>query len=541
MDDLQRAKVTRRTQRAQATKIWNKAQTLLEGDLNEVKVQQLQVILETYDAKIEQLRKIDETISNKIADEETLEVEFAEADDYLMELTEKRYRLQFRIKSSQNALHSETSTSSSSSQGHNSSHTVNSSNSSNHRLPKLTLPTFLGNPLKWQTFWDTYKTAIHDNVSLSDVKKFTYLKAQLSGEAANSIEGLPLTESNYQQSIKILEDRFDQPHKIINAHMQALLDLSSPTDSVTNLRRFYDSMENHIRGLEALGKKQDTYGDLLIPIVLAKIPTSIKHNIIRENGTNNWTVEQLRKAILKEIQILEAGEETEVFDQANKPFNTFPSTTSLLTNASQIKGRNFSNANTRNLAKPKLCVFCSGQHRAHECTVVRDPDARKKIAFQSNLCFNCLNNHRVSQCNSKNRCRRCHKKHHTSLCNEKDNEQAKRPEQNGNAPLKSEEKHAQSNISKQNQIQGQTSTKVDPSCPTRSATTLCTTLSDHYYHGKQTILKTAISSLESRTASATAHILFDEGAQRSFITRELANKLDKSLSLWRVHHFCQAS
>ncbi len=62
MDEIQRAKVTRRTQRAQATKIWNKAQTLLEGDMDEIKVQRLQVILETYDAKIEQLRKIDETI-----------------------------------------------------------------------------------------------------------------------------------------------------------------------------------------------------------------------------------------------------------------------------------------------------------------------------------------------------------------------------------------------------------------------------------------------------------------------------------------------
>ena len=58
MDDLQGAKVTRRTQRAQATKIWNKAQPLLKGDLDEVKIQQLQVILETYDAKIEQLRRL---------------------------------------------------------------------------------------------------------------------------------------------------------------------------------------------------------------------------------------------------------------------------------------------------------------------------------------------------------------------------------------------------------------------------------------------------------------------------------------------------
>ena len=62
----------------------------MEGDLDEVKIQHLQVILETYDAKIEQLRKIDETISNKIADEETLGAEIADADDYLMELTEKR-------------------------------------------------------------------------------------------------------------------------------------------------------------------------------------------------------------------------------------------------------------------------------------------------------------------------------------------------------------------------------------------------------------------------------------------------------------------
>ena len=287
-------------------------------------------------------------------------------------------------------------------------------------------------------------------------------------------------------------------------------------------------MENHIRGLEALGKKQDTYGDLLIPIVLAKIPTSIKHKIIRENGTNSWTVEQLRKAILKEIQILEAGEETDVFNEVKKPFNTFPSTASLLTNASQIKGRNFFNVNTGNPAKPKLCVFCSGHHRANECTVVRDPAARKKIAFQSNLCFNCLNIHRVSQCNSKNRCRKCHKKHHTSLCNEKDNEQVKHSEQNGNSEKNPEEKHAQFNTPKPNQLQDQTSTKVDPSSQTKPANTLCTTPSDHCYPGKQTILKTAINSLESRTVSATAHIIFDEGAQRSFITQELANKLDLS-------------
>ena len=86
----------------------------------------------------------------------------------------------------------------------------------------------------------------------------------------------------------------------------------------------------------------------------------------------------------------------------------------------------------------------------------------------------------------------------------------------------------QFNTPKPNQLQDQTITKVGPSSQTKPANTLCTTLSDHCYLGKQTILKTAINSLESRTASATSHILFDEGAQRSFIAQESANKLDLS-------------
>ena len=112
MDDLKRAKITRRAQRAQASKIWNKAQTLMEGEVDEVKIARLQVVLETYSAKIEQLRKIDEAVSSKIEDEKGLEAEIVEADDYITELTEKRYRIEFLIKSSQNAVHDNASPSS---------------------------------------------------------------------------------------------------------------------------------------------------------------------------------------------------------------------------------------------------------------------------------------------------------------------------------------------------------------------------------------------------------------------------------------------
>ena len=49
------------------------------------------------------------------------------------------------------------------------------------RLPKLSLPTFNGNPLQWQTFWDSFNAAVHSNSHLSGVEKFNYLKAQTMG------------------------------------------------------------------------------------------------------------------------------------------------------------------------------------------------------------------------------------------------------------------------------------------------------------------------------------------------------------------------
>ena len=39
------------------------------------------------------------------------------------------------------------------------------------------------------------------------------------------------------------------------------------------------------------------------------------------------------------------------------------------------------------------------------------------------------------------------------------------------------------------------------------------------------LLKTAVAKVTSRIYTADANILFDEGAQRSFVTRELADKL----------------
>ena len=277
-------------------------------------------------------------------------------------------------------------------------------------LPKLTLPTFSGDPLAWQMFWDSFNTAIHANPSLSGVQKFNYLKAQLQSDAERTIAGLPLTELNYQHSIALLAECFGQPHKLVSAHTQALLEMPNPTSNLASLQAFYDLSESHTRGLSSLGKTKETNGDLLIPIILGKLPMEMRKNLAQEHTNTEWTIDELMSAILKEIRIFESG-----FYTMNSQATPDPPHRS--TAAFHITSRGAThNTNPNTDGKRKVsCIYCKGPHPPHTCEVITDYQKRLDMVKKGNLCYNCLAHHKVSQCISRFHCKKCKRKHHTSL------------------------------------------------------------------------------------------------------------------------------
>ena len=99
---------------------------------------------------------------------------------------------------------------------------------------------------------------MHNNTSLTGVQKLSYLRGQLQSEAACVIAGFQLTNANYQHSIDLLKDHFGQPHKQIEAHMQALIDIRSPSGTLASLHEFHNTIEGNICSLASLGKSQDT-------------------------------------------------------------------------------------------------------------------------------------------------------------------------------------------------------------------------------------------------------------------------------------------
>ena len=65
------------------------------------------------------------------------------------------------------------------------------------------------------------------------------------------------------------------------------------------------------------------------------------------------------------------------------------------------------------------CSYCSGDHKAVDCTKYKTDNARKDRIIAQRLCFNCLGvGHSSKSRKSTRTCRICHLHHHTSLCNQ---------------------------------------------------------------------------------------------------------------------------
>ena len=231
------------------------------------------------------------------------------------------------------------------------------------------------------------------------------MNSRLSGEAKALLLGLVPSNDNYTVAVALLRKRFGQPAKIIMAHMRALVALPKPGIDRNSLRKFVDALESHVRGLEALNKMPDSYGDLLVCILLDKLSAELRRNLARQNAAAEWDLDTLRKSLLTEIEILEDSENTLIHPPSLKP----PKNLNVM-----FTGATSSNKESKKKETPparKLyCPFCDGEHWPTDCTIVKTVEQRYEVAKTKRLCFNCLRKCHAAgtECPSSFRCRECH-------------------------------------------------------------------------------------------------------------------------------------
>ena len=106
---------------------------------------------------------------------------------------------------------------------------------------------------------------------------------------------LTLTTENYDEAVKILEERFGNTQILISAFMQQFVSLPKikSANDISGLRKLLDKVENSVRNLKTLSVESDVYGSLLVPLINEKLPNDLILLIACQFDSDVWSLSKM--------------------------------------------------------------------------------------------------------------------------------------------------------------------------------------------------------------------------------------------------------
>jgi len=388
----------------------------------------------------------------------------------------------------------------------------------NCKLPELQIPKFDGNLLEWTHFYNSYKTLILDDNSLSKFEKFMYLKCYLKGEPKELLEALEPSDHNFDTALDLLKTRYDDKTAIINAHLRGLLENSKFTKCTSqNLRDFVVNGRKHLDTILNLNVTDKELWNLYLLHAFAKnidIGT-LKGFEQQRDGNVIPTVNEFFDFLDKKAKLLERLDTNIDSKPPRQPSRRYerPALHGTGDGAFKIK-----------------CLFCNKDgHKLASCFKFKNlpHEAKLKYIYEKKLCKNCFSDsHLVNACTLQG-CATCSFKHHNLLHISKQ----KNPPPNGrvsdNTSLQNNSFNSRNNISP-----SASPATLSPPQPDAQVSNVhvqaknTLSLSAISAKNNHVLLGTAVTTLySSKGVPITVKLLLDNCAQNSFITEELVKSL----------------
>ncbi|KAH8039577.1 hypothetical protein HPB51_007777 [Rhipicephalus microplus] len=106
-------------------------------------------------------------------------------------------------------------------------------------LPKIHATVISGENRGWQGFRKNYEATTHTHPDVIGIHVFRYLKTYLADAAKRDIEGIRLTQENYNITVKVLTKRFGRKDLLIDDHIESLLTIE-PIETSLQVSRLWD-------------------------------------------------------------------------------------------------------------------------------------------------------------------------------------------------------------------------------------------------------------------------------------------------------------
>lgn len=153
---------------------------------------------------------------------------------------------------------------------------IASTNSSDHQINDnnlkgrlnlllLEIHKFDGTYSLWTSFKDSFESLVGYYKSITDIEKFHYLRASLTGTSLQTIQSLPITNESYKIAWQHLREMFENKRLIINSHLNAIFSLpGAKANSNACTRLVYDGLIVNVETLRNLGEPVESWSSIIV-------------------------------------------------------------------------------------------------------------------------------------------------------------------------------------------------------------------------------------------------------------------------------------
>ena len=287
---------------------------------------------------------------------------------------------------------------------------------------------------------------IHNNTSITDTHRITYLQNSVSGKAKDLIHAYSCDPSYYQTALNELIRHFGDRTIVVNAFINQLENWKMNFQNKQSFIAFISFLKRLVQAFQYLGFTADLHSTTLIKKAKEKTP----HHLVLK-----WT-EYCLTELSSDPTLVDFQQwldiQAQIYDKVSRESNqrTISSQASKFVNLNNLQTKPYksnpplsvNNASVENSRKhwnfapqqkqpstsqnvpnktfntKRTCEKCKQEHSIATCPEYQfcSPGDRYNLVSQSNLCTNCLSNkHNKQSCPSQKRCQVCSGFHHTTL------------------------------------------------------------------------------------------------------------------------------
>ena len=387
------------------------------------------------------------------------------------------------------------------------------------KLPEIKLRSFFGDPLDFGQFWNQFESLVGSRTDLDNVTKYTYLTQCLKGSAQDVLEGFKGESSDYAGAVDQLQSLYGDEKRNQRILLQNFLKLKEPNFTRDSLFQFKVKVENL---LKKMGRDPvinvDGAERVLLEVIYIKLPEEAVDFLFNLYKNLYFSLDEVKSGLKELVGFLDRKEKK----RSNNKDSTAPRVKSE--GSSSNCGSATAVGTYSTAASPQYpCIFCNNNHRAADCTRYTSVSQRKSRLSQIGRCPRCVRKHGAECTTVLSVCRTCNKgNHHSYLCfksnsnsNNSSNSAHSRPGQSFAKTQGNCEKPTVEAATSSTQLKG------DPAASTQ----VCSILECNNYNYSVALATATVTVRSDSGQSSVVRSFFDNGSQRSFIHKDLANKL----------------